>query len=358
VIVGQSGDERRMQDPMLGWRDVGEFAIAVQTACRPGGAVDPRLATPVPQPGAAPTDFHRETGSTDGYMVPPQARQEIYQIAFNDPLLDLITREPTTSNSVDLLADETTPWGATGVQARWRSEGTQMTPSRLVTDPRRVIAHELYAFVLATGELLQDAPRLASRLTLRAGQAIRWKLGAAFMRGTGAGQPLGWLNAGALVTQAATDNGSPAVNLTALNVAEMYSRMLADFIGQAVWVANTDVLPSLITLRLGENTIWTPPATGIAQAPGGFIVGRPLMFSEHCATVGSVGDLQFIAPAGYYATQRGELESASSLHLFFDYNVEAFRWIIRVGGMPFLSAPVSPAYGSSTKSHFVALAAR
>ena len=35
--------------------------------------------------------------------------------------------------------------------------------------------------------------------------------------------------------------------------------------------------------------------------------------------------------------------------------LRAFRWIFRVGGQPVLSAPVSPAKGSATKSHFVVL---
>jgi hypothetical protein len=36
----------------------------------------------------------------------------------------------------------------------------------------------------------------------------------------------------------------------------------------------------------------------------------------------------------------------------------AFRWLFRLGGQPFLSAPVTPAQGSNTRSHFIALAAR
>ena len=54
----------------------------------------------------------------------------------------------------------------------------------------------------------------------------------------------------------------------------------------------------------------------------------------------------------------GGVDFAQSIHLFFDQNLTAFRWIIRAGGQPYLSAPVSPAKGANTKSHFVALAAR
>lgn len=100
---------------------------------------------------------------------------------------------------------------------------------------------------------------------------------------------------------------------------------------------------------------------GFRDAPpeGGFLLGRPVKVLEPCQTVGDKGDIHFVNPRGYYAiTKSTAPEFASSMHLFFDYNVEAFRWIFRLGGQPFLSAAVSPAKGSSTRSHFVVLDAR
>ena len=89
------------------------------------------------------------------------------------------------------------------------------------------------------------------------------------------------------------------------------------------------------------------------------LLGRPIRFSEHCKTLGTVGDIQLVDPKGYYAlTKAGGIKFASSIHLYFDYGLQAFRWTIRLGGQPHLAAPVSPANGSTTKSHFVALATR
>jgi Phage capsid family. len=101
------------------------------------------------------------------------------------------------------------------------------------------------------------------------------------------------------------------------------------------------------------------PANGLAEAPGGFLLGLPIRFSEFASTVGDLGDIQLISPRGYYGVRRAEgVRFASSIHLYFDYATEAFRWTFRYGGQPHLSAPVSPANGSATKSHFVTLAAR
>ena len=100
-------------------------------------------------------------------------------------------------------------------------------------------------------------------------------------------------------------------------------------------------------------------SAGCREAPGGRLLGRPILFTEHAKTVGDKGDLQLVNPNGYEAFRKQSgVQFAESIHLYFDYNIRAFRWIFRIGGQPVLSAPVSPAKGSNTKSHFVALADR
>ena len=66
-----------------------------------------------------------------------------------------------------------------------------------------------------------------------------------------------------------------------------------------------------------------------------------------------------MAPGGYYSSVKsGGIKFAASMHLYFDYDIEAFRWTFRMGGQPYLSAPVSQAKGSQTLSHFITLAER
>jgi HK97 family phage major capsid protein len=343
---------RAEDDPRRGFANLGEFALAVRGASVPGGQLDERLRI-----GAAPTNYHQETGSGEGRMVPPQFRQEIFEVVTEmGSLLEEVDSEPTSGNSVEFLRDETTPWGATGVQAKWRAEATQMEPSKLVTGGEQMRLHELYAFVTATDELLQDAPRLNARLTQRAGLAIRYKSNEAIVNGTGVGQPLGWMRSGALVT-VSKESGQAAATIVAANVAKMYSR--ARNPGRTVWYANPDVLPQLMLMTLGNQPIWTPPASGFVNAPGGFLLGRPVRFIDQAETLGTKGDLQLVDPLGYYAiTKEGGVEFASSIHLYFDYGLQAFRWTFRLNGQPFLSAPVSPAKGSATRSDFVVLETR
>jgi len=344
--------DRIEDDPMRGFNGVAEFALAVRSASRPGGQVDERL-----HYMGAPTNFHRETGSDEGYMVPPQMSERIWEVAFEeDSLLAEVDNEPTSRNAVDKIRDDSTPWGASGVKAYWRAEGAQMNASKLETEKDLVRLGELYAFVLATEELREDAPRLEDRLTRKSGQAIRWKSNQAIFEGDGVGKPLGWMKSAALVTQA-KESAQAAATIVAGNVAKMYSRVIDP--ARAIWFVNQDAFPQLMTMTLGNQPIWTSPQSGLVNAPGGLLLGRPVRFAEHCETLGTAGDIQLVSPLGYYAvTKRNNPTFAASMHLFFDYNMEAYRWTFRLGGQPHLSAPISPAKGSTTRSHFVTLAVR
>jgi HK97 family phage major capsid protein len=221
------------------------------------------------------------------------------------------------------------------------------------TQGREVKLHKMFAFVTATEELLEDAPRLESRLRVKAPEAIRWKATDAIMYGDGVGKPKGYFGSDALVS-IAKESGQAAKSVVAKNIAKMYARNLNP--GRAHWIVNSDVLPEIMTLQIGSQPIWTPPNSGFKNAPGGFLLGRPIQFSEHAKTVGDKGDIQFVDPMGYYApTKRGGIKFDSSIHLYFDYDLSAFRWTFRFGGQPYLSAPVTPKNGNSEKSHFVTL---
>jgi HK97 family phage major capsid protein len=378
--------DRSEDDPWRGFRNVADFARSVQHAAgvatgRAQGRVDERLLglyerndgpmegsaalrggeryQPAPGMQAAPTGFHEEGHSAEGYMVPPAGRQQMFELTFaDDDIMGMIGPEPTESNAVDLTADESTPWGATGIKAYWRAEGSQMTPTQLATEGRQLRLHPAYAFALATEELLQDAPLLNSRLTRGAGRALGWLLSEAAMWGDGAGKPLGWMKSPALVTVSKESGPQTADTVVAANLTKMYSRRLKLPGGRWMWFANSDIVPQLVDLKLGNEPSWTAQNQGLRAAPEGMILGLPVNFTEHADTLGDLGDLQLVDLNGYLALRKAQgIDFQTSIHLYFDYGVQAFRWMVRVGGMPFLSKPVSTAK-SSTRSSFITLEAR
>jgi len=339
-----------------GFADIGEFARAVHGAVQAtqhGGVVDERLTQ------LSMNATMQGGGSAgEGYSLPPQYRDAVWEIVQGfDEFGPLIDEEPTAHREVKLMADETTPWGTAGIKAYWRSEGAKMTETQLADEGRNVPLHELYALAAATEELLEDTPRLANRLTNKAGMAIAWKKNEAVVEGTGVGQPLGWTKGAAQVV-IAKESGQTAGTIVAQNIAKMYARLQVVPGDTPFWMMNQDTLPQLMDMTIGDKPIWTPP-NGFADAPGGFLLGRAIRFSEYADTLGTQNDIQLISPKGYYGVRRSAgIQFASSIHLYFDYAKQAFRWVFRYGGQPHLSAPITPNKGTATRSHFVTLATR
>src|SRR3990167_4253495 len=206
-------------------------------------------------------------------MVPRGMRDTIWESALSDEdILGLVQPEPTDSNAVELVSDETTPWGTTGIQAKWRAEASQMTANKLATNAIQVRLHELYAFVLSSDELLADAPRLNSRLTRGAGRAIQWKSAQAIMYGTGAGQPLGWFTSASLIS-IAKESSQASTSLVAQNVLKMYARLLAGPGSRPTWFMNRDVVPQLVDLKIGAEPSWKGQNEGLQSAPSGLLLG-------------------------------------------------------------------------------------
>lgn len=339
-----------------GFDNLAEFATSVKKAQRGDSEAKQKIAKSYEILGA-PSNFHKELNSDEGMMVPPEFRNEIKSLMFDEGFMSRFTIEPTASNSVKQLFDDSTPWGSTGVQANWAGEGTQFTASELATKEERVELHKLYAYVLATDELLEDAPRLNDRLTKGAARAIDWKAGEALVSGNGVGKPLGFSVAGCLVEQA-KEGSQTADTINAQNVSKMYGRLLGNK-SRAFWMVHPDAYNQLITMTLGNQPIFTAPSEGIKRSPDGALLGLPVVISDYCETLGDKGDLYLVNPEGYFAVQKsGGIKFAQSMHLYFDYDMEAFRWTFRMGGRPYLNAAVSPAKGSATRSHFVTLAAR
>jgi len=368
------------EDPKWGFASVGEFARAQrdhQLSLRMGtrtelsdrmgvvlAATERFRAQEIAELGplaAAPSPLHRETQSEDGLMVPPEFRQQIWTPAYEaDDLLPLFSPETTSSLVVNLLADETTPWGASGIKAYWVAEAGQLTATRLSTKPRQVQLHKAGCMVFATDELLQDTALLTARINQKAPQAIGWLISESLIRGNGLAKPLGYEDPayGGVVSQAKETN-QKAATIYAENVLNMASRTLEGPGSRIMWLGHRSIIPQLATLKIGVEPSWTNQNQGLREAPNGMLLGFQVRFSQHCQTLGTQGDLSLIDFSGYAAfVHSSGTRFDSSIHLYFDFDLSAFRWIIRVGGMPYLSTPVSPYKGSATMSHFVQLATR
>jgi HK97 family phage major capsid protein len=141
----------------------------------------------------------------------------------------------------------------------------------------------------------------------------------------------------------------------------MVARLSPGSFGRAMWVINQDVLPALFTLTLGNYPIYLPATGavgGIQGNPYGTLLGRPIMVSQHAETFSAAGDVQLHDFKAYRTlTKAGGIQTDTSMHLYFDADATAFRFIFRLNGKPIMTAPIASPKGQ-TRSHFVTLQAR
>lgn len=345
-----------------GWNLLGDFALAVKAASAPSGAVvDPRLVM------NAPTTYSSEgSGADGGFAVPPDFRTEIWKkISAETSLFGRTDQYPTSRNTIVLPADETTPWAATGgVQAYFESEGGQMSQSKIALTEKTIRLNKLTALVPITEELLEDAPGLDAYLRSKVAEKFDFKLNLKIVQGTGAGEPLGILNAASLVS-VSKETSQAADTIQVENIDKMFSRMYAPLRAGAVWLVNQDVEPQLFGLMRyvkdasGNIVAGAPaymPPGGVSGLPYGTLYGKEIVPTQACETLGDKGDIIFVNLKAYMtAYKQGGVRADVSMHLWFDYSVMAYRFILRIAGQPWWADHADPRDGSNTLSWAVTL---
>ncbi len=358
-----SVSESRAADPRHGFQSVGEFMQAVYQAEKPGQSLDERLLIGGGRGAAAPGAYGNEASGQDGgFLVPPQFSQDIFRLSLGeDSLLPLTDNVEISGNSMAFPKDETTPWGTNGIRAYWQGEASSATATKPVLGLATLRLKKLMALVPTTDELLEDTNALTSYLPEKVADSIRWKTNESILFGAGNGVPIGAMTAGATVT-VAKESGQATQTLVPQNLAKMISRLPPGSFAKSVWIVNNDVLPALFTLTLGNYPIYMPNGLtvgGIQVSPYGTLLGRPVFVSQHANTFSSQGDV-LLVDLSYYQTitKAGGLQTATSMHLYFDADLTAFRTTFRMDGQSKIAAAISPAKGSASMSPFIQLGAR
>ncbi len=340
---------------------LGEQMSAVVRAAVPGGQIDPRLFR-------AATGLNETTPSDGGFLVQTDFQSGLLQDVFQTGILPSRCRRITISgnsngikiNGVDETSRASTRSG--GILGYWKDEAAQKTASKPKFRQIELTLHKLIGLCYATDELLADAVALEAFIRQAFAAEFGFLLDDAIIRGTGAGQPLGILNAGCLVT-VAKEGGQGADTIVWENVVNMYARLFASSRPNAVWLINQAAEPQLMKMAMAVGTGGVPvymPAGGASQSPYATLFGRPVIACEQCSALGDVGDIIFGDFSNYILAEKGGIESAMSIHVKFDYDESVFRFVMRVDGQPVRASALTPYKGGSgaTLSHFVTLAAR
>lgn len=345
-----------------GFKSFGDFAQCVKDASIRGG--DNLMGATQRLQNAATTYSSEGSGADGGWAVPPDFRREIaIRVMGEGSLIDMTDRLVTSSNSIMLPKDETTPWQTSGgILSYWENEGGVMTESKVALTNSQVRLNKLTTLVKATDELLEDAPALDSYLRAKAPVKMQAKVNTAIIRGTGVGQPLGILNSGATVSQAA-EGTQGADTIWFRNIVKMVSRLYETDTSRVVWLVNQDTIPQLMQMAFdpaatSKTPVWLP-ANGLAGQRFSTLMGKPVIPLQACSTIGDAGDIILADMSQYMTATKGtDIRTDVSIHLHFDQDVTTFKFVMRVAGQPWWGATVAQQISSTTLGSFVTLAAR
>jgi HK97 family phage major capsid protein len=213
-----------------------------------------------------------------GYLVTPSMSQGIIKLIEEaSPMRALARVETISSDSLDILED------VGEAAAGWTTEtGTvsdTMTPQ---VGKRNIAVHELYAQPKATQKLVDDAAiDIENWIAEKVAAIFARKESAAFINGTGSGQPKGILSYAAgtdweEIEQ--VDSGADGA-VTADGLMNLYYALKEEYASRASFLMNRSVVQSIRLIKdtATDQYIWQP---GLAAGAPDTLLGVPVMQSN------------------------------------------------------------------------------
>ena len=363
------GEDRLINDPKGGCKSFAEFALAC--AGRGLGAEESALNKLNAWGRAMKTAGLMVEGdmSQGGYLVPEDFRAELLQTALDASIVKpRATRIPMTSNRIVVPAVKDADHSSNfygGIIIRRTGEAAQKDQRNPVLSQVALTLHKLTGLCYVTDELLEDSPiSLEPILASLFGQSIAFTEDDDYLNGTGANQALGAFNASnpSLVTVSKETNQT-ASTIVYENTIKMLAQLHPACWSKAIWIANIECLPQLAAMSVAVGTGGAPvwlPAGGASGSPYNTLWGRPVLFSEKMQALGTAGDIGLADFSQYLVADKagGGVKMATSIHIKFDYDETAFRFVLRYDGQPWWLSAITPKRGSNSLSPLVRLATR
>lgn len=304
-------------------------------------------------------DLSESTGAAGGFLVPVQFQEQLLSVMGEQTFVrPRATRIPMMRRSVRIPALDQTgttsgqPHWFGGMIAYWQDAATEKSSTEPSFRQIELTAHKLVAYTRADDELLADSViSLEGFLSGPMGfaGALAWMEEYAFLNGSGAGEPLGVINAGATITE-----GRNTANTV---VFDDFADMCEDFLPSArgVWVISQSLMSDIIQLNGptgNPSYIWQANARdGIP----GQILGMPVIWTEKVPVRGSAGDVGLYDWRYYLLGDRQATTVESTKFDRWRFDQTSWRAVHRVDGQPWLSSPITLQDGTTQVSPFVIL---
>ena len=311
-------------------------------------------------PEADKATMVEHTGARGGFLVPPEYLPTLYAVeAEANVVRRLATIIPMARRQINMPSVDQTdttagkPHWFGGMVADWVEEGGEKSKSEPEFRQIELVAHKLVVYSRASDELMEDnAVGLAAFLNSPMGftGAINWEEEYCFLQGTGAGQPLGIILAGATITVARAAGGT-------VGIADL-ANMLQAFLmtgGRGVWMITQSALATLLQISgpVGNlSYVFMPSAR---EGVPSLLFGMPIYWTEKVPVLGTAGDVCLCNWPYYLIGDRKRTTIESTNIERFRHDETSWRCVHRVDGQPWLSAPLTLQDGSTQISPFVIL---
>jgi HK97 family phage major capsid protein len=298
--------------------------------------------------------------SEGGFAVPTEYERQIYAIALeNQIVMPLAYVQPMSSLDLVMPAMEVgdhTDSMYGGFIAYYVEETGTLTKTKPKLRSVNLKAKKLTGLIRMSNEFIADSPNGKDKVMEVCGNGLGWYRDKSFLKGSGAGEPLGVFNSNCLI-KVDKETGQDANTIMYENLTNMVARLYSGSFSRSVWVCHQTTIPQLLQLSI-------PVGTGGSHYPvlkesnGKFsMLTRPVIFTEKTETLGSQGDILLADFSQYIIGLRDGLRMDVSPHVYFESDESLGRLIERHDGQPLWSKPLKLQDGT-TVSPFVTLKVR
>ena len=296
-------------------------------------------------------------GDSGGFVVPTEYSRNILDVSLEDEIVrKRATVYPMKSNELKVPGTvignhSSSLYG--GVIAYWKSEGSTLTESVPTFRNVTLKANKLTVLGKASNEWAAD--NISGDAVARAFTGtLGFNMDDSFISGTGAGEPLGILNAECTV-EVSAEGGQSASTIVYENLANMVARIHPASFGKSVWIAHTSTIPQLLTLGLAVGTGGSHVPV-MKESNGKFsILTRPVIFTEKAQTLGTAGDIMLCDLSQYIIGLRSDIRLDTSKHVAFSSDELYYRGLLRVDGQPAWNEKMTLKDNTTTVGPFVIL---
>jgi len=330
IMAGGYSQKIRAHTSPNGFRVPAQFARGI-TAARDGH--------PVNAAGQIST-----TGADGGFMIPPEYRLNWDLRQPTARLNQFVMREPIRSNTFIMPQpkDNTNASGAVAnVTVAFTGEQTTNSPSTAKFQELSIPVNTYIGLAKLSWITETAQPAMSPNLFRYFGEALANTLDNKIINGTGSGQPLGLLSASAAANKGSVTR-TTANRVKIEDIAGMIN-IISD-LNQSVWYACNSVKGQLLQLVIGSSLAGYVPQGAIpGSVPFDTLLGRPVIYGDFGAALGTTGDLILINTSKYIMPVLGTTEYAESLEFSFDTGERYLRIIGGAGGAPRYTVPFTAA---------------